>query len=325
MSASGLIYAAIALLWAAVLIPMWLRSHDTSTQNRSAERFGQAMRVLSRKSGAEDEPDVADANALKRRKPSRHKRPEPERDRTVSAEQPTRPRRQVSAPRARPARRSIAQRRARTLFALLGAAAFMGLLAAVGLLPMWAPVPFVVLVVAFTVHLRTQAMRAEAVRRNRREPRAELPSRSRPAEAPRRAAQAANEPAWTRWRTGFAAGPSRAVVVETKAMGATTNVEAESDYEPAVAFEDDEAWRPNPLPLPTYVTAPKAMRPIRVIDLTTPGAWSSGRVLDEDATPDEDLLAAEVAADELDALLEHEAAPAPKPADGDASRRAVGD
>ena len=49
MSGSGLIYAAIAMLWAAVLIPMWLRNHDTASENRSAERFGQAMRVLSRK------------------------------------------------------------------------------------------------------------------------------------------------------------------------------------------------------------------------------------------------------------------------------------
>ena len=49
MSGSGLIYAAIAILWAAVLIPMWLRNHDTAAENRSAERFGQAMRVLSRK------------------------------------------------------------------------------------------------------------------------------------------------------------------------------------------------------------------------------------------------------------------------------------
>ena len=85
---------------------------------------------------------------------------------------------------------------------------------------------------------------------------------------------------------------------------------------------------PNPLPLPTYVTAPKAVRPIKVIDLTTPGAWSSGRLLDDDLA-DEDLLAAEVADDELDALLEHEAAPPlPRRSDeptGQSSRRAVGD
>ncbi len=52
MGGSGLIYAAIAIMWAVVLIPMWLRNHDTAAENRSAERFGQAMRVLSRKEQA---------------------------------------------------------------------------------------------------------------------------------------------------------------------------------------------------------------------------------------------------------------------------------
>ena len=35
------------------------------------------------------------------------------------------------------------------------------------------------------------------------------------------------------------------------------------------------------MPLPTYVLAPKAPRSVRVIDLTKPGAWTSGH-LDED-------------------------------------------
>ena len=301
MSGSGLIYAAIALLWAAVLIPMWLKGHDSSTGERSAERFGQAMRVLSRRAGTDEVPDAADEAALEPRRVSPRR---PSREKPAAAEQ--RPRRQVSAPRSRPVRASIAQRRARTLFVLLGVTAIVVLLAVVGLLPMWAPIPVVVLLAAFVVHLRTQAMRRQATRRPQRE--------SSPVVAPETT---------SRWRSGFAAGPSRAVVVETKAMGVSEHAESNAEHQPEVAFEDDEAWRPNPLPLPTYVTAPKAMRPIRVIDLTTPGAWSSGRVLDDEATPDEDLLAAEVASDELDALLEHEAAPAP--ADGDPSRRAVGD
>jgi hypothetical protein len=40
----------------------------------------------------------------------------------------------------------------------------------------------------------------------------------------------------------------------------------------------DGLWEPRPVPLPTYVTAPKARRAIRSIDLTAPGAWTSGRV-----------------------------------------------
>lgn len=34
------------------------------------------------------------------------------------------------------------------------------------------------------------------------------------------------------------------------------------------------AWQPAEVPVPTYVSAPKAIVPKRVIDLTTPGAWS---------------------------------------------------
>jgi len=34
------------------------------------------------------------------------------------------------------------------------------------------------------------------------------------------------------------------------------------------------AWQPAQTPVPTYVTAPKAIIPKRVIDLTVPGAWS---------------------------------------------------
>ena len=35
-----------------------------------------------------------------------------------------------------------------------------------------------------------------------------------------------------------------------------------------------DTWSPIEVPLPTYVTAPKAVTPHRVIDLTTPGEWS---------------------------------------------------
>ena len=34
------------------------------------------------------------------------------------------------------------------------------------------------------------------------------------------------------------------------------------------------SWQPSVIPTPTYVSAPKAIVPKRVIDLTTPGAWS---------------------------------------------------
>lgn len=37
------------------------------------------------------------------------------------------------------------------------------------------------------------------------------------------------------------------------------------------------AWQPSDVPAPTYVSAPKAIVPKRVIDLTTPGEWSDNQ------------------------------------------------
>ena len=49
---SAVIYAAIVVMWAVVLVPMWLRRHDAATESRSVERFSTAMRTLSRRTSA---------------------------------------------------------------------------------------------------------------------------------------------------------------------------------------------------------------------------------------------------------------------------------
>jgi hypothetical protein len=41
--------------------------------------------------------------------------------------------------------------------------------------------------------------------------------------------------------------------------------------------KSSDTWSPIVVPLPTYVTAPKAVTPRRVIDLTTPGEWSENQ------------------------------------------------
>jgi len=321
VSSSGLIYAAIALLWVAVLIPMWLRGHDSTVENRSAERFGQAMRVLSRRSEQED--DVNDASG---------ERVEPEHvDDQSSTPSPAIPQdasphssqamthRVVRSARSRAGRPrpSLVKRRARTLFVLMAMTVLFALLATTSLLPWWAPIPVATLLVAFVVHLRGQAKRNEALRARRlagRTADSQPDAAALPVEEPTQAAPREAKPRRSMSFASFVSGPSRAMVVETKGVGATVT------HDEAI---DDEAWRPNPLPLPTYVTAPKAIRPIRVIDLTTPGAWSSGRLIDDEAIAEEDVLAAEMAADELDAMLEHEAK-GPDATD-DSGRRAVGD
>ena len=40
-------------------------------------------------------------------------------------------------------------------------------------------------------------------------------------------------------------------------------------------------WDPLPMTLPTYVSAPKAKRTVRTIDLGQPGTWTSGRTAED--------------------------------------------
>ena len=64
-------------------------------------------------------------------------------------------------------------------------------------------------------------------------------------------------------------------------------------------------WTPNSIPAPTYVNAPKAVTPRRVIDLTTPGQWSE----EQEKLAREALAAAAPSADEVfDQQLADEAA-----------------
>jgi hypothetical protein len=305
-------------MWAAVLIPMWLRNHDTATENRSAERFGQAMRVLSRK-GAPVEPDpeatpvtpggrVPDAvGAVTARTGAAARRVA---QASVAAKQ-----RRRRAPRVP---LTLVQRRARTLGVLVGLTFVTALLAIFTALTVLVMLPFVGLLGAFVVHLRIQARQQQQRRTAGTSPRRPAAQRAAAEERPGNSHEPEFAAGEASDSSGVVQGPSRAVVVERKgAAGATASSDGVS------AADDDDAWRPNPLPLPTYVTAPKAVRPIKVIDLTTPGAWTSGRLLDDDVA-EEDLLAAQVAEDELDALLDQEAKGATSDSD-DASRRAVND
>jgi hypothetical protein len=73
---SGLILLVIVAAWLAVLVPMALRSHDSSTSSSSVDRFSDAMRVLSRRDGRAagrgrlaglDDDDEDDGNLLQAR------------------------------------------------------------------------------------------------------------------------------------------------------------------------------------------------------------------------------------------------------------------
>lgn len=53
---TGLIYLVIIALWAAVLIPMWLKRHDQVSEVRSTTRFSTAMRSLANQRSGENMP-----------------------------------------------------------------------------------------------------------------------------------------------------------------------------------------------------------------------------------------------------------------------------
>jgi hypothetical protein len=141
---SGLILLVIVGAWLAVLVPMALRSHDSSTSLSSVDRFNDAMRVLSRR-------EQAGRGSVR------------------SFVLPARP---VE----RPAGVPVAVRRRRVLLSLVGLTALCLVAGLVGSAWGYVLTPvFAALAVAYVVHLRRQAVRKqerlfEAAMRERRHP-----------------------------------------------------------------------------------------------------------------------------------------------------------
>ncbi len=301
MSPSGLVYAVIVALWAAVLIPIWLRRHDEAAMTRSADRYSRAMRTLSRRPARIDSREMVMPRRTSAAPHVDAARPAPRRDVSVSSPAGS-PRTRTGPASARAASAQLARRRARSLLVLAVVTLALVALAAFGVVPWWAAVPAALLFVGFVVHLRLQARRAALLLRRPPSTASSAPTLARD-DAPRASIDL-----------------SRAVVVETKgqSLGAATvgargqeGTTAEDVDQHVPAEGADDAWRPESWPVPTYVTKPKAIRPIRVIDLTTPGAWTSGRLLDDEIETQEQAVAeAHKADDELDAIIEH-ADPAP--------------
>ncbi|MDT7547046.1 MAG: hypothetical protein QOE99_3156 [Actinomycetota bacterium] len=127
---SGLILLVIVGAWLAVLVPMALRSHDSSTSLSSVDRFNDAMRVLSRR-------EQAGRGSVR------------------SFVLPARP--IESAPGV-----PVAVRRRRVLLSLIGLTAFTFVVGLLG--SAWGyllAAVFAVLAVSYVVHLRKQAVRKQ--------------------------------------------------------------------------------------------------------------------------------------------------------------------
>lgn len=236
---------AVVVLWAVVLIPMWLRNHDERSETRSVDRFSTAMRTLSRRGSGSGSGELL--------VPGRARAAEVTGGRAPSA----------AARRARAAAEARMRRRRTVLTASTGFLAVVLVTAALGAAPLWLGAASLVGYAVFVRHLRVQARNAAAAERRRRRREQRPPVRNAPAEPV--------APIWP-------VGASRADAV-TEVIDRRTPVTAETEV-----VADATGWAPTPVVLPTYVTAPPATSVPRVIDLTHPGSWSAERML-EHANP----------------------------------------
>jgi len=258
---SGVIYAAIVVLWAVVLVPLWLRRHDEVTETRSVDRFQGAMRTLSRRdAGGVDSRAVV----VPRRYATR----------TV----PDGAAEQISAVQ------RAAVRRRRIVLTLAALTLLLVVLVRLHKAPLWMSLLPFVLLVGFLASASLSRRRARARELAVRRARATAVRRERWAAAERVLADdAAVDLPRPRVAEPVRERPFDQYVVEKwiparTAAQATTGVQDPGFYD-AVA---ERVWDPVPVPLPTYVLAPRAPRSVRVIDLTRPGSWTSGHLHEDE-------------------------------------------
>jgi hypothetical protein len=300
---SGLIFVALALVWAVVLIPKALKHHDEVARTRSVDQVSDAGRVLARREVVSERearlvvPPRAPAARLSAAQPAAEA-PEP-----PSEPAPVVPPQRVPVSAARlaahrTAAKAAARRRRHIVAFLLLATAVVGGLAVAGVLLPWAPAIPAGVTVGFLVLARALVRREHAkwdaaVNEVRRP--------AEPAEEPPVETEAPVEK--------VVIGP----VVETRvAPPIVSGLEETSSYDVALMREAEaEAvgsgstlWDPLPVTLPTYVSKPRATRSVRTIDLADPRVSSSGR-------------------DAADSALVAEAATAGPPVDG-STQRVVG-
>ena len=119
---TGLIYVVIIALWAAVLIPIWLRRHDQISEVRSTARFSSAMKTLGKDKGRKaSAPRSSGATRLAYDDPHEV------------------------------ARQAAAKRRAIIMGVLSGALALMLALAIFGLVPRVAPIVLAIIVLSYVI------------------------------------------------------------------------------------------------------------------------------------------------------------------------------
>ena len=310
---SALIFVALAIAWAAYLIPKALQHHEEAARERPVDRFSERMRVLAHRGAtaglvgapaamtqagsagvavAEGAPAVAVAPAVAGAAAGA---PEPRRQAPVVRE---------PEPIGRPERREVARRAARRRRRVLGILVLtlvgVGGAAGVGLLSWWYAAAPAALLALWLVACRVTVRRER--RTMRRVPRSSASTRPAPAEA------------GVTGLDGAAPAPADEPVVEVLDPPPSAEPPAVAPAAAPVSAASvavtpaSSLWDPVPMTLPTYVTKPPAARrTVRTIDLDDTGVWTSGRT-------------------RADAALVREADATPRPADADetAEAQAVG-
>lgn len=276
----GILFGGVVVLWAVFLLPWALRRYDEATSDRPIETFSGRLRVLTRRGAgadADDQPLVSTRSLEAKADPE----PAP-----------------ASRTPSRAAARVAARRRRRVLLVLLAATAVVVALAAFSILLWWSVAIPSGVVVSWLVLCRFQVRseddaswrrrRTESPRRSAgTSPRSKdtgtaqpwagyglggAPAGDQPDEEPTVSITADGVAAVSSGRGPHARDPQAAPVSDADLREATAVAV------PVTTDDGSSLWDPLPVTLPTYVSAPKAARSIRTIDLGAPGTWTSGRV-----------------------------------------------
>jgi len=225
---SGIIFVALAVGWAVILIPMALKHHDDEAKHRPVDTFSDSVRVV----GAQATRQAAPAD------------PVAEADPVVELVETTR-----AHTITRAAARRAARRRRRVLVVLLLALAGVVATSYLAYTPWWSTAIPGGLVVAFLVVARL-TVRAQQVRRAA-PVHSEAPTEAVESPAPSRAAAPAEvEPDLGQEDTQ---GLSREELAEAVAVP---------------VLDEGGLWDPLPVTLPTYVNKARARRTVRTIEIT---------------------------------------------------------
>ena len=229
---TGLIYVVIIALWAAVLIPIWLRRHDQISEVRSTARFSSAMKSLGK----------SDSRKSRSRGAGR-------------------------AQSYSPARETAAKRRAIIMGVLSGALALLLVLAVVGLVPRWAPIILAVLVLSYVIAAGVASSKRSAGTARRRH--VDYDEHEEYDELDQDAYDDYREVAYTDRVAEVAYPRTRGARPATKRSRDAQVAAAMDDFlewDPWESEQDEDAWSAVPTTLPTYVNAPRATRVRRPIE-----------------------------------------------------------